>query len=303
MIIQLIYHFSFLYIAMLNTTTVFKYNNVFYDFDQKFIATVKPVMATAREWYKALWRDTYYSPAKSPATFFRDDFRSLKDFMWTQKFYVKCRWNLYRRDANTAEVRVAAPVYSINDNTGKIQYIQTQYKWTFSTEMLDLTPIDWFPRECDSEWLLNSILWWEEISYKDLSWLWRFGFDSTIFKALDWIQAVDSQVLSAVLWMYWTWQPYSNSYNDWYIYENGEAHLYNRNENITAPVPQTTVTTSTVRITDWQVGAAPITVGDYTGTTGATTYGERVPSIRIDNGQPYITTDNWITYVVDTGDL
>jgi hypothetical protein len=34
---------------MLNTTTVFKYNNAFYDFEQKFIATVKPVMATARE--------------------------------------------------------------------------------------------------------------------------------------------------------------------------------------------------------------------------------------------------------------
>jgi hypothetical protein len=48
--------------------------------------------------------------------------------------------------------------------------------------------------------------------------------------------------------------------------------LYNRNENITAPIPQTTVTTSTVNVTDFQAVTAPITAGYYDEVPTTTTY-------------------------------
>lgn len=210
----------------MNTTRVFRVDWKFYRLGQRFRATLNPVMIRAREEYKKEWRKTcYYDPPKTVPTFFRDDYRSMKDLIWNQTVYLKWSWVLYRWDSNTAEMRFVYPLYWFNDDR-KINAIWTGTKSHVSSAMFKLEPVDKFPRE----------EWWTIIpgeKYKDVGLkCWR---DADIFVALGWVEARDEMDNQSIFRMYWTWEPYW--YSEWYKYVDG--NVLNRQE-LETPAPTQT---------------------------------------------------------------
>lgn len=199
----------------MQTESVFRLDWKFYRLWQKFRGKLKPTMKWARECYKEQWRRTsYYHPAIAPAVFFRDDYRWFKDNFWGQTIYFKWTWCLYRREANTCELRITGPIYAINDEW-KIGEIGTQTKWCYSSSMFDLEPVDKFPRE-----------WWTLIpgeSFQQIDW--AFWWNTDVFINLWWPDAIWIPSQGLIYNMYWSWKPYHNWYNSWYIYVDGQAYL------------------------------------------------------------------------------
>lgn len=196
----------------MNTETVFRYRWNFFKLNKCFKGNVKSTMISARNDYVNEWRHTYYwHPPKWVWTRFRDDFRYLKELIWNQTIYLIWSWCLYNREANTCELRMAYPIYSIGDDWF-IDWMWTCTKWCFSSSMFDLEPIDELPRRT----------WWVVTpgdKYVDVEGrCWR---DSDIFIALRWEAAKWNTWRRR--WMYWTWKNYCNWSNDWYCYVNGKA--------------------------------------------------------------------------------
>lgn len=196
----------------MNTETVFRYQWNFFKLNKCFKGKVKSTMISAWNDYVNEWRPSYYwHPPKWVWTRFGNDFRYLKQLIWSQTIYLIWSWCLYNREANTCELRMAYPVYSISDEW-LIDWVWTCTKWVFSSSMFDLEPIDELPRRT----------WWVVTSgdkYIDVEGrCWR---DSDIFITLKWDAAKWS------VWrrrcMYWSWKNYCNWANDWYIYVNGKA--------------------------------------------------------------------------------
>ena len=199
----------------MDTENVFRIDWKFYRLWQKFRGKLKPTMKWAREDYKQQWRrGNYYRPAIGPAVFFRDDYRSFKANFWWQTVYFKWTWWLYRREANTWELRITAPIYAINTEW-KIGAIGHQTKWCYSSSMFELEPIDNFPRE-----------WWEIIpgeSFQQIDW--NFWWNAEVFTNLWWPDAIGNVLWSWYYSMFWSWQPYPNHYNPWYIYKDWQAYI------------------------------------------------------------------------------
>lgn len=196
----------------MNITKLFRYNWEFYRTNQKFRGKPIPTMIWAYKKYCEEWRRWYDCP-KTIRSAFRSDYKSLIERRGTNNYiYLKCQWDLYDYDTNTATLSSSYPFYKIEDWV--IKEIMERSRGIYSSAMFELEPIDCFPREKD--WIATP---WE--CYEDFTGDYGFNADAYIH-----LRGMDAEHVDWCTFnMTWTWKAVPNLYNEWYRYINWRAEL------------------------------------------------------------------------------